>query len=110
MPSRCRIVACRSWTCTLSWTAYQPYSSVAPWATPPRTPPPASHMSEQVRRSVVTQKGCQVCAAEDRKGHQSTPGAWTQPMPQPGLNLVEEALYSVRGWHPKLVSRRHLPA
>lgn len=37
-----RIVARGSWKCTLSFTAHQPYSSVAPWVSPPsraRSPP-----------------------------------------------------------------------
>ena len=34
-PSRCRIVACRSWTCRRSSTAWRPSSSVAPMVWPP---------------------------------------------------------------------------
>ena len=33
-----------SWTWTLLSTAQRPISSVAPWVTPPRIPPPASHI------------------------------------------------------------------
>ena len=35
------MVACRSWTCTLSLTIVFPKSSVSPCECPPRTPPPA---------------------------------------------------------------------
>src|SRR5262249_21050661 len=43
-PSRCRIVACRSWTCTRSAVGAKPNSSVSPRVTPAFTPPPASHI------------------------------------------------------------------
>ncbi len=43
-PSRCRIVACRSWTWTGSSTTWKPRSSVLPSVMPGLMPPPASHM------------------------------------------------------------------
>ena len=43
-PSRCRIVACRSWTWTWSSTALKPSSSVVAERQPRFTPPPASHI------------------------------------------------------------------
>src|SRR5207248_2304482 len=43
-PSRCRIVACTSWTWVFPSAARRPTGSVAPSACPPFTPPPASHI------------------------------------------------------------------
>jgi hypothetical protein len=57
MPSRCRMVAFRSWTSTGSRTMLYEKSSVSPYVSPALTPPPASQ-TVKVTDQPILRSGC----------------------------------------------------